>query len=245
MAVLFEKFTDSTHYQVRTAGSSIRLYTNGVFHTQYNPTRRHTGSVWDLLLVPALLNTMSIRRTLLLGVGGGGIIHMLRSINPTMEFVGVEIDPVHVNIAQQFFNLDKPEIKLFANDAREFVEHYKGPSFDLIIDDLFGSKEQIVSRAFTCDQHWFNQLNNCLSSTGTLICNFADLAEFKVSPFKTVKGHKPGFKSGFTTRLPTLENLIAALCRDSFGQPLLEENTNAYFGKRQTSKISIRSIPRR
>ena len=72
MALLWEKRAGGVCYQVRTAGNTVRLYTNGVLHTQYNPTRLLTGSVWDLLLLGALFVPRErMRRVLLLGVGGG------------------------------------------------------------------------------------------------------------------------------------------------------------------------------
>ena len=52
MALLWERRVEGTLYQVRSAGRTRRLYTNGVFHSQYNPVRPVTGSVWDLLLLP-------------------------------------------------------------------------------------------------------------------------------------------------------------------------------------------------
>ena len=53
MAVLFEKVANGRVYQVRSAGNSRRLYTDGVFHSQYNPNHIITGSVWDLLFLPS------------------------------------------------------------------------------------------------------------------------------------------------------------------------------------------------
>ena len=38
MALLWEKRAAGVHYSVRNAGNTVRLYTNGVLHTQYNPT---------------------------------------------------------------------------------------------------------------------------------------------------------------------------------------------------------------
>ena len=49
MAIVWQDTRDGTHYQVRTAGKTLRLYTDGVLHSQYNPVKRLTGSVWDLL----------------------------------------------------------------------------------------------------------------------------------------------------------------------------------------------------
>ena len=55
MSIVWEQVQGGTRYQVRRAGGSLRLYTNGVLHSQYNAARPLTGSVWDLLTVPAFL----------------------------------------------------------------------------------------------------------------------------------------------------------------------------------------------
>ncbi len=38
---------------MRTAGKTLRLYTDGVFHSQFNPNHAVTGGVWDALMLPA------------------------------------------------------------------------------------------------------------------------------------------------------------------------------------------------
>lgn len=55
MAVIWQRRHNQQHYEVRTAGRSVRLYTNGVFHSQYNPAHIMSGGVWDLLCLPLLL----------------------------------------------------------------------------------------------------------------------------------------------------------------------------------------------
>lgn len=53
MAIVWSRQLSGVHYEVRSAGNSLRLYTDGVFHSQYNPCRLITGHVWDLLMLPA------------------------------------------------------------------------------------------------------------------------------------------------------------------------------------------------
>ena len=79
MSIVWEQVQGGTRYQVRRAGGSLRLYTNGVLHSQYNAARPLTGSVWDLLTVPAfLLAPGAVQRVLVLGIGGGAVIQQLR-----------------------------------------------------------------------------------------------------------------------------------------------------------------------
>ena len=57
MALLWSHREKGVLYQVRAAGSSRRLYADGVLHTQFNPRRIVTGSVWDLLWLPVFFLT--------------------------------------------------------------------------------------------------------------------------------------------------------------------------------------------
>ena len=55
MAIVWQRKIKGRDYQVRSAGKSLRLYTEGVFHTQYNPDHLLSGGIWDLLALPALM----------------------------------------------------------------------------------------------------------------------------------------------------------------------------------------------
>lgn len=81
MAVVWEQEQDGVLYQVRNHGASLRLYANGIQHSEFHPERLVTGSVWDLLWLPALLQPPeSVRRVLVLGLGGGSLIPPLLSL---------------------------------------------------------------------------------------------------------------------------------------------------------------------
>ena len=72
MAVIWERREDGVLYQVRRQGARMRLFANGVQHSEFHPKRLVTGSVWDLLWLPALLGDPArLRRVLILGLGGG------------------------------------------------------------------------------------------------------------------------------------------------------------------------------
>ena len=138
MSLLWEKRTAGAHYQVRQAGRSLRLYTNGVFHSQYNPRRPVTGSVWDLLWLPAFFYPPDkLQRILVLGVGGGAVIRHLRRFIQPEKIVGVELSKIHLSIARRFFGIGGDDVELYQADAVDWVERYSGPPFDMIIDDLF------------------------------------------------------------------------------------------------------------
>ena len=67
MAIAYQKIVGDVRYEVRTAGGSRRLYTNGAFHSQYNPKHIFTGAAWDLLSLPSLCLAQAPKNILVLG----------------------------------------------------------------------------------------------------------------------------------------------------------------------------------
>lgn len=135
MALLYEKRSPSGHYQVRSAGASVRLYSNGVLHSQYNPRQPIAGNIWDLLLLPAFYQPAP-RKILLLGLGGGALLHLLRQFFPDAKITCIEIDPVHIEIAQSYFQVPLHNVQLIEGDAYAFLRKNRG-RFDWVLDDVF------------------------------------------------------------------------------------------------------------
>ncbi|WP_455210375.1 spermidine synthase, partial [Kaarinaea lacus] len=142
MALLWSEQSGGTRYEVRTAGNSLRLYTDGVFHSQYNPTNPITGSVWDLLFLPAFFYPpQRIKRVLVLGVGGGAVMRQLLHFVDPDEIVGVELNATHLMLAKKYFGLRRKKITLIEDDAVQWMRHYRGDKFDMIIDDVFAEQD--------------------------------------------------------------------------------------------------------
>lgn len=136
MAILYSKKTDGHHYQVRSAGQSIRLYSNGVLHSQYNPRQPINGAIWDLLLLPGFLLNTPPKRILLLGLGGGTLVHLIRQFFPLAHMTCIELDKQHIQIAKKWFKLPKDNVTLIEGDAYDFMGS-TGDTFDWIVDDVF------------------------------------------------------------------------------------------------------------
>ena len=80
----------------------------------------------------------SVENILILGMGGGSIIHSLRNtFQYTKNIVAVEIDPEIIRLAKQEFGITSSEnLQIIEGDAFEFVKTSK-EKFRLIIIDLF------------------------------------------------------------------------------------------------------------
>lgn len=211
MAVLWHRKQGDTTYEVRSAGRSIRLYENGILHTQVHPERLFVGSVWDLLTLPALmLPPGSLKRVLMLGVGGGVVIRQLQALAGPLDITGVELNPLHIKLARKFFGLDESKAHIVEADAGEFVRNYQGPPFDLIVDDIFAEKDGQPARAIAADEGWCRLLLSRLSPQGALVTNFVSVKEFRSSALSSSRVGMWPFASAFSFSTPFCENIISA-----------------------------------
>lgn len=179
MALVWEQTEDGVLYQVRRHGACLRLYANGVQHSEFHPKRLVTGSIWDLLWLPALLHKPErIRRVLVLGLGGGSLIPPLRTLLAPDQIIALEKDPHHLAVAREVFSVLGDDTETLLGDAVDWLENYKGPAFDLIIEDLFAPDNNIVSRAVPADAKWVATLSRHVSERGILVMNFGDFSEY-------------------------------------------------------------------
>jgi len=211
MAVVFSKQVAGERYEIRSAGHSVRLYTNGVLHTQYHPQRRVTGGVWDLLALPALALPQA-KRVLLLGVGGGAAIHLLRDWCPGVYITGVELNAMHLQLAKRFFGLKGQGITLVQGDARAFVEGYHGEPFDMVIEDLFGGNGE-PDRSFAADRQWCNALGRLVNDHGALVINTLERKQLRETALVSDRIVRKQWQGHLCLTLPAYANVVGVFYR--------------------------------
>lgn len=240
MAILWQKLVNNTQYEVRSAGRTRRLYTDGVFHSQFNPQRAITGGIWDLLMLPALFYPAeSIQRVLLLGVGGGAVIHQLQRYIKPVEIVGVELNPIHIMVAKKYFGVGAKQAQLCEADAIEWIENYTGPPFDMIIDDLFGEQDGEPVRAVKANKAWFEKLNTHLSEDGILVMNFISRADLKNCAAVSYKKVSALFSSSFQFSIADYDNAIGAFLKRSSTSQLLRKHVDQIDDLRKSKKLDF------
>lgn len=245
MAILWQKTIDNTKYEVRTAGKTRRLYTDGVFHSQYNPSRAITGGIWDLLTLPGLFYpAASIQRVLLLGVGGGAAIHQLQHYIKPAEIIGIELNPVHIMLAKRFFGVSNKHVELVQADAIAWLENYSGPAFDMIIEDLFTEEKGEPVRAVKANKAWFETLNQHLSEDGILVMNFISRSDLKNCAAVSYKKISNYFNSTFQLTLNHYENAIAAFLKVPATAQQLRKTINSIDELNKSNKVefSVRKL---
>jgi predicted membrane-bound spermidine synthase len=215
MAVIWRAEQDAVKYEVRQQGRTLRLFANGVQHSEYHPDRLFTGSVWDLLWLPVFFaDPARVRRILILGLGGGSVVAPLKRFAAAEKIVAVDLDPLHIQVARQFFGVDAAGVETHCMDAREFVEHYQGEPFDLVIEDLFAPHDTSVSRVFPANSGWCTALARLVSRDGYLVMNYGDWSEYRDSWAAGERGRK-GWSERFRLSTEDCHNAVIVSSRRS------------------------------
>ena len=264
------------HYELKAAGHSIRLYRNRIFHSQCNRSRLANGGVWDLLWLPVFfMQAAEARRILLLGVGLGAALQKLHWLLPNAEIVAVDIDPVHVRLARMMLDsgthigIDEAvqklparmsaakspvysrdrRVELHCADAIDWLQRYRGSSFDVIIDDLFidGSSESptdprrvveltesisgsMLNRFRLPQRHsWMALLHKRLGQSGLLVANCAAKEQTRPAAKLWLSRAFQGYswsthsseqpRSSCVLTTTNYENRVLVLGRDYIGKP--------------------------
>lgn len=241
MAVVWEKIVRGKHYEVRTAGHSVRLYTDGVFHSQWNRQRPLAGHLWDLLFLPVFfhLSPDKIKDVLVLGVGGGTVINVFRHFFSACKVVGVDLDVTHLSIAKKYFLEDFENICLKNIDAVKFVRE-DNSKYDVIVEDLFlgSSKDKRDAvRPVQVDEQWLKTMTLRLKTKGLLVINFESISQLKKSLSRS-RLHACGFQALYALSSPRYENAIAACIKVDVSKQQFSSQLAEAFQARSAREIN-------
>ncbi|MEY4642470.1 MAG: hypothetical protein RLZZ227_2464 [Pseudomonadota bacterium] len=106
------------------------------------------------LVLSTLLIQDNPQRILIVGLGGGTLVHTYSKLFPNAEIMVSEIDGAVVNVAERFFDFKQSErIKVEAVDARVQIKRagLRGEKYDLVILDAFNGEyipEHLLTREF-------------------------------------------------------------------------------------------------
>lgn len=240
MALIWSETREGMRYEVRSAGSSIRLYTDGILHSQWNPNTPLSGHLWDLLVLPTFFSSVEILQDILvLGVGGGSAINAINHFFSPTNIIGVDLDPMHLKVAKRFFKCRRKNTHLIRSEAKSFLEKEQH-RFDYIIEDLFlGSThdKSDARRAIVAEENWFRNLSNRLTDEGILVANFESkdqLMKFLLNNSKK----KLGFKKVYIFQALRYENAIGVFLKSPKKLSTFYAQLEKAIGPSQSARIA-------
>lgn len=165
------------------AGRSLRLLqvNDGLdsFQSLREEGELFTDTYYDALAVAALATKASETksRVLILGLGGGTLVPLLRELHAALgaelELVGVEIDPVVVELAEAHLGLDVRAIEIWRDlDARVALRYARGP-WDVVIVDAYAGQVHIP--AHLCSREFFLEVRERLAPGGVVALNVGSI----------------------------------------------------------------------
>jgi hypothetical protein len=230
VAVIWRLESGGTRYEVRSHGATRRLLSDGVFHSAWNPRTGLTGRTWDLFLPAAFTLSEPPRRILVLGIGAGTVLLQYRRFIDPDILVGVDLDPLHIAIGRRFFGLDEAGAELFEADARHWVAGWRGPPFDLVVDDLYGHVNGEPQRGVPMSAAWGAALARLVAPGGALVANFLSGRELQGCAQLRSPRSRAGYASGFRLWGPRDHNAVAVFCRRATSAAVTRERARRVAG---------------
>lgn len=123
--------------------------------------------LWKTALERFKIYDLRFKNILVLGVGGGSIIKVLRNKYPKAAITGIEIDKEMINIGRKYFNLDIYNANIKIQDAFTFVKKDK-VKYDLILIDLLIGRN--IPKKLSSEE-FFQNCKKLLNKKGTIIIN--------------------------------------------------------------------------
>jgi len=111
------------------------------------------------------------QRILIIGLGGGTLVHTYSTLFPETDITIAEIDEAVVSVAKAYFDYqDTPLIRTEAVDARVFVKRagLRGIKYDLVILDAFNG-EYIPEHLMTAE--FLQEVKLLLPENGMVVAN--------------------------------------------------------------------------
>jgi len=116
---------------------------------------------------------------LVLGVAGGSVISILRRFYPNAAILGVEIDPVMIDVGEKFFSLRQDRyVTVVQEDARAYVDRALSAkrTFDLVLVDTFFGRHVVP---WVSDAGFLTKLKRLVTRDGAVIINFLRENEYR------------------------------------------------------------------
>jgi spermidine synthase len=159
------------------------------------------ADIWKKCSTRFKIQDLRFKNILILGLGCGTAAKIFSKSFPDANIIGVEIDPVVIDIGRKYFGVSKiPNLKIVCQDANKFKSNI---SFDLIIVDLYLG-ENIPDKLQ--NNNFLKNIKNLLSKDGIAVFNRIFWDEHRIQAHNFVNRSVKVFKK--TELIRTVANLL-------------------------------------
>lgn len=170
------------------------------------------------MVLTSLLVQDNPTRILIIGLGGGTLVHTYSTLFPNAQIVVAEIDEAVVRVAREFFDYqDTNKIKTVTEDGRLYIKRagLRKEKFDLVILDAFNG-DYIPEHLMTAE--FLEEAKALLPPNGMLVANTFSSSRLYSAESQT---YAQVFGSIFNIRMANTGNRIIV----SSQQPLPDQAT--------------------
>lgn len=185
-------------------------------------------------------------KVLIVGLGGGAMIHFLKQYDPKVKVDVVEIDPVIVNIAEKYFGIrGGGNVNIITTDGFEYLKNTE-TRYDVVYMDAFLKPSRdtdntgVPLRLKTL--RFYKEIQKKLTPNG--------LVAFNLNPHATIEGDvkniREAFPQTYVFRLPNFGGLVVVgSLSEQRLQPSALVTEAEELDRRFKASFSFRSMARR
>jgi spermidine synthase len=148
-------------------GQKRMLLVDGVTQSEDDFRTHHSAPSYVRDLNALLTRYQPVaKQALVIGLGGGNIIHALQEKGVAIDVV--EIDKKILHVATTYFGIDPSQVKITLDDGRRFVRNCR-KKYDIVVVNTFNgesSPTHMLSRDF------FQEIKKILNPDGVMALNF-------------------------------------------------------------------------
>ncbi len=146
-------------------------FDNNIIQTKMDLKQKHKLLLEYLnAMVKALYFVKDPKDILLIGLGGGSLIHYLQHYYPHSHITVIEKEDVIIECAQNYFDINKSNhrLKIIAQDVFNYIQN-SNDKFDVVLVDACNLNENIIQPLAL--QQMYISFQSCLKSDGTIAIN--------------------------------------------------------------------------
>ncbi len=127
-------------------------------------------SIWNKVLKKVKRLNFEVKNCLVLGLGGGTVVKLVKKYWPDAKITGVDIDPIMVSMGKKYLELSERDVKIFIEDAKDFITKNQKlkNKFDLILVDTYIGEEFPKKLE---GEEFLKGVKNLLSAKGIVVFN--------------------------------------------------------------------------
>ena len=143
----------------------------GAIQAMWYRERFLTGMAWDAITAAVLLRAGGPPSSLLmLGLGGGAALRQLKLLVPSLQITALELDPGMIALGRKYMDVGNLNASIVEGDAYHWLRGNRR-RFDVIVDDVYGSGAQDVSRPTVYTAELRAALGRNLAPGGAFVAN--------------------------------------------------------------------------